>query len=225
MNGAKDDTENFLNEQLQQLIREAKQFPAADENPIIRAKRRIALNKLISAIRSSGKVSHLTNWISEPNYQDYYNEALQHTFIEVCNKIEQYNPQYPVMAWVNKIVQCRMSDVVKKDKKKGITMLPKNETISRVLSLDEMKKEMSSCLFVSDEEQLKEIIEADTGNYLKSESINGHSSITLQVILLMILDGKKWKEISQKTGIPIPTLSSFYVRRLHKVIAYIKKYL
>lgn len=225
MNAANHDTENLLNERLQQLIREAKQFPATDENPTVRAKRRIALNKLISAIRSSGKISHLTKWMSEPNYQDYYNDALQQTFIEVCNKIDPYNPQYPVMAWVNKIFQCRIYDVVKKDKKKGITMFPKTETISRVLSLDEIKKEMSSCLFASDEEQLKEIIEADTDNYLKNQSIKEHTSITLQELLLMILEGKKWIEISQKTGIPIPTLSCFYRRRLHNVIAYVKKYI
>ncbi|BAZ13210.1 hypothetical protein NIES4071_50490 [Calothrix sp. NIES-4071] len=225
MNGANDDTENLLNEQLQQLICEAKQFPLTDENPTIRAKRRIALNKLISAIRSSGKVSRLIKWMGEPNYQDYYNEALQQTFIEVCNRIDQYNPQYAVMAWVNEILKCRIYDVVKKDKKKGITMFPKTETISRVLSLDEIRKEISSCSFVSDEEQLKEIIEADTDNYLKNESIQGDTSITLQVLLLMILDGKKWIEISQDTGIAISTLSCFYSRRLRNVIAYVKQYI
>lgn len=225
MNAVNHQNNNALNQRLQQLILEARQYSATDTSPTVRAKRRIALNKLISAIRSSERLSHQTQWMSLPDYQDYYNDALQQTLIEVCNKIEQYNPQYPVMAWVNKIFQCRFYDVVNKDKKKGITMFPKAESFSKVLSLDEIKQEMSSGLLASDDEQIKEIIEADTDNYLKNEYIQGHVLINLQVLLLMRLEGKKWIEISQETGILIPTLSSFYGRRLHNVIAYIKKYI
>ncbi len=225
MNAVNHQNNNALNQRLQQLILEARQYSATDTSPTVRAKRRIALNKLISAIRSSERLSHQTQWMSLPDYQDYYNDALQQTLIEVCNKIEQYNPQYPVMAWVNKIFQCRFYDVVNKDKKKGITMFPKAESFSKVLSLDEIKQEMSSGLLASDDEQIKEIIEADTDNYLRNEYIQGTVLINLQVLLLMRLEGKKWIEISQETGILIPTLSSFYGRRLHNVIAYIKKYI
>ncbi|WP_236145153.1 hypothetical protein [Nostoc sp. CMAA1605] len=94
----RDDT---INQELQQLVNEAKRYPADSQNPTDRAKRRIALNKLLNAIRGSGKLSKQAQWIESPNYEDYYHEALQITFVEVCQKIEQYNPEYPVMAWVN----------------------------------------------------------------------------------------------------------------------------
>ncbi len=96
--------DNALNQQLQQLVEEVKQFSATDDSPIIRAKRRIALNRLINAIQFSGRLSKQAKWLELPNYQDYYNEALQKTLIEICEKINQYNPQYPVMAWVNQIM-------------------------------------------------------------------------------------------------------------------------
>ena len=70
----------------------------------------MALNNPIGAIQGSGSLSKQTNWLGLANYQEYYNEALQQTSVEVCQKIDDYNPQYPVMAWVNKIFTWRFND-------------------------------------------------------------------------------------------------------------------
>ncbi|BAY42120.1 hypothetical protein NIES2111_65160 (plasmid) [Nostoc sp. NIES-2111] len=218
----RDDT---LNQELQQLVNEAKRYRVDSGNPTDRAKRRIALNKLINAIRCSGRLSKQTQWLESPNYEDYYNEALQQTFIEICQKIEQYNPQYPVMAWVNTIFSRRFYDVAKKDQKKGITRLPKNSEISQVLSLDELNKDLPVDDEISEQEQLKEIIESDPQNFLSNEYIKGHPEASLKAILLLVLEGKQWKEISEELGVPISTASSFYQRRMRKIIDYLKKYI
>ena len=55
--------------------------------------------------------------------------------------------------------------------------------------------------------------------------MRGHPEANLKVILLFLLEGNKWKEISQDLGIPLTTLSSFYQRRMHKIIDYLKKYI
>ncbi|MBW4498705.1 MAG: sigma-70 family RNA polymerase sigma factor [Scytonema hyalinum WJT4-NPBG1] len=219
------DRDDALNQELQQLINEAKQYPADSKNPRDRAKRRIALNKLINAVRCSGRLSKQTQWLGLPNYEDYYNEALQHTFIEICQKIEQYNSQYPVMAWVNKIFTNRFSDVVRKDQKRGITLLPKNQEKTYVLSLDEINRDLPVEHEISEEEQLKEIIESDPENFFSEESIKEHPQANLKAILLLVLEGKQWKEISEELGVPLSTASSFYQRRMRKIITYLKKYI
>lgn len=217
--------DDALNQELQQLVNEAKRYPADSENATDRAKRRIALNKLINAIRCAGRLSQQTQWLGLPNYEDYYHEALQHTFIEICRHIEQYNPQYPVMAWVNQIFGRRFYDVVKKDRKRGITLLPKNQENTKVLSLDELNKDLPVDNEISEQEQLKEIIENDPENFLNNEYIKEHPKASLKAILLLVLEGKQWKEISEELGVPLSTASSFYQRRMHKIITYLKKYI
>lgn len=217
--------DDALNQELQQLVNEAKQYLANSKNPHDRANRRIALNKLINAIRCSGRLSKQTQWLELPNYEDYYNEALQHTFIEICQKIEQYHPQYPVMAWVNQIFTRRFYDVLKKDQKRGITLLPKNKENIYVISLDAINKDLPVDQEISESEQLQEIIENDPENFLSNEYIKEHPQASLKAILLLVLEGKQWKEISEELGVPLSTASSFYQRRMHKIITYLKKYI
>lgn len=217
--------DDALNQELQQLVNEAKRYLADSKSPTDRAKRRIALNKLINAIRGSGKLSKQVQWWESPNYEDYYHEALQLTFIEICQKIEQYNPQYPVMTWVNIIFSRRISDVGKKDQKRGITQLPKHQKVTQVLSLDEINKDFPVDNEISEQQQLKEIIENDPENVLKNDCIKDHPQANLQAILLLVLNGKQWQEISEELKVPLSTASSFYQRRMRKIITYLKKYI
>lgn len=225
MNSDSQQRDNALNQQLIVLVEEIKQYSANDDSAIIRVKRRIALNKFVNAVVNSGRLSKQTQWSGLPNYEDYHNEALQLTFMEICNKIDEYNPQYPVMAWVNKIFHWRFIDVVNKERKKGLIMVPKGKKISPVLSLDDINKEIHRENQISQEEILSEIINKDPDKFLISQHLRGHPEANLKVILLFLLEGNKWKEISQDLGIPLTTLSSFYQRRMHKIIDYLKKYI
>ncbi|MGB3640662.1 MAG: sigma-70 family RNA polymerase sigma factor [Rivularia sp. (in: cyanobacteria)] len=217
--------DNALNQQLIVLVEEINLYSAADDSAVIRVKRRIALNKFVNAVVNSGRLSKQTQWLGLPNYEDYHNEALQLTFMEICSKMEEYNPQYPVMAWVNKIFHWRFIDVVNKERKKGITKVPKGEKISPVLSLDDITKEIHCSSQLSQAEVIKEVINKDPEKYLISQWLRGHPEANLKAILLFLLEGKKWKEISQELGVPLTTASSFYQRRMHKIIDYLKKYI
>ncbi|MBD2302455.1 sigma-70 family RNA polymerase sigma factor [Nostoc sp. FACHB-190] len=219
-------TDDAINQELQQLVYEVRRYPANSKNPQDRAKRRIALNKLINAIRCSGKLSKQGQWMESPNYEDYYHEALQITFVEICQKIEQYNPEYPVMVWVNIILARRISDVAKKDQKRGITQLPKHQKVAPVLALDELNKDVPiENEIYSEQQQLKEVIENDPENILKDDYIHGYPQANLKAILLLVLEGKRWKDISEELGVSISTASSFYQRRMRKTITYLKKYI
>lgn len=217
--------DNALNQQLQLLVEEIKQYSANDCSTTIRVRRRIALNKFVNAVVNSGRLCKQTQWSGLPNYEDYHNEALQLTLMEICKKIDEYNPQYPVMVWVNKIFHWRFIDVVNKERKKGITKIPKGEKISPVLSLDDINKEINTEKSISHQEIVKTIIYKDPEKYLVSQHLRGHSEANLQAILILLLEGKKWKEISQALGVPLTTASSFYQRRMHKIIDYLKKYI
>ena len=214
-----------LNQRLILLVEEIKQYSANDCSRKIRVQRRIALNKFVNAVVNSGRLSKQTQWSRLPNYEDYHNEALQLTLMEICKKIDEYNPEYPVMAWVNKIFHWRFIDVVNKERKKGITKIPKGERISPVLSFDDINKELNTEDSISRQEIVQEIICKDPEKYLVSQHLRGHSQANLQAILILLLEGKKWKEISQDLGVPLTTASSFYQRRMHKIIDYLKKYI
>jgi len=220
------DRDDALNQELQQLINEAKRYPSESQNPTDRAKRRIALNKLINAIRGSGKLSKQAQWMESPNYEDYYHEALQITFGEICQKIEQYKPKYPVMAWVNVIFSRRIYDVAKKDQRRGITQLSKQQKVPLVLALDEIYKDLPiENEIYSEEQQLKEIIKNDPEKILENDYIQNYPQANLKAILLLVLEGKRWKDISEELGVPISTASSFYQRRMQKTVTYLKKYI
>ena len=225
MNSDSQQRDNALDWQLQELVEEIKQYSARDDSASIRVKRRIALNKLVNAIKASKRLSKQTQWSELPNYEDNYNEALQITLMEICHIINEYNPQYPVMAWVNKIFQWRFIDVVNKEHKKGLTKVPKGEKISPILSLEDINKELHRSNQISEEEQIKEIINKDPENYLISQHLKDRSDANLKVILIFLLSGKKWREISDNLDVPLTTVSCFYQRRMHKIVSFLMKYI
>lgn len=203
-----------LNKRLQELITQAQQ--TSDK-----ATRRIALNKLITAINQSGRLSRLSKWTGVMYYEELYNEAKSEAFMEICRKIDDYNPEYPVMVWVNQLLNWRFSDLARKEQKKGITNLPKSQKSEAIPSLDELKLNIAS--FDNRDQDmvvLKDFIRDDPENLLKSQHIKNRPEVNFQSILLMICDSQSWKDISDSLGVPIPTASSFYQRCLNKFLRY-----
>jgi DNA-directed RNA polymerase specialized sigma24 family protein len=215
-------------DELQQLITTAQAHP--DRSP----QRRIALSKLMTAIGKSDRITRQTNWATIPNFKDIYDEALNETLIEICRRIDSYNPQYPVMAWVNNIFNYRFQDIYIKYRKKGVTNLPKQEQLKwsdlsqPTQSRDGKRQEVSSESVDSEDEDFelfKDFIAADPDRVLVVEYIQGHPDATFKAILLMICDARSWTDISAHFGISISTLSSFYRRRVHKFLPYFQKHL
>lgn len=215
-----------IHEKLKQLALEAKRHP-----PLNR-KRQLALNQLARELYQLKKIkSNLLihpprgNW-SPGIYDELYQEALQKTYFYVCQKIDNYNPQYPVMVWVNFTLKNRFSEVAKEYRNRSISN--KTRSIS-ILSLDELDQ------YISAEEpspetqlvqQLHEFLEEDPENLFKCVHIRNHPEANFQFLAIAkFVEAKTWQEISDELGIGIPALSSFFSRRLQNFLPYFQKYL
>ncbi|KAB8334639.1 hypothetical protein SD80_009790 [Scytonema tolypothrichoides VB-61278] len=225
--------EDVLDHQLRQLVKEAQQHPLKSRE------RRKALNQLIKKIQDSGKITRLPNWKDFPNFQDIYDEALGKTWIKICENIQTYNPQHPVMAWVNQIMNSRFFEIVRQATRQpaifcldelysfedGFDNSAKGQ-LSRVRK--ELKeKEISQTHDNSESNLVREFIKDDPEMILQITYIGNDINANLQRILLMRLDGEEWKYISEKLAHPIPRLSELYQRSLkkRKIIDYFRKYL
>jgi DNA-directed RNA polymerase specialized sigma24 family protein len=205
-----------IHHKLQQLALEAQRYPPLDRD------RRNALKNLVEEISKSGLLGHPQQGLWPPDlYDELYREALQKTYLEILLKINNYRPERPVMAWVNFILKCRFIEVINEYNNRKIT----------ILSLDELDKVELDNLIpeeenVSDAKLLRVFLEEDPENILKSEHIKGYPEANFQVLAIAkFVEDKTWEQISQEFGIPIPTLSSFVTRRLHKLKHYFHKYL
>jgi len=223
--GQPNPSDDEIDRQLQQLVREAQNYTEGS------IQRRLALNKLITAIQRSGKLSQQTRWRDLPNYEDFYNEALQQTLIEVCQNVNDYNPDYAVMAWVNQRFKWRFSDLVNKYQSRGLTKVSRDKEFPQICSLTAFKDE-NFCLDetckddnFSQEQQLQEVIESDPENILSKKKLRDYPQVNLKILLLLILKGKKWQEIATQLAIPLSTAASFYQRNLPQIIPYLQKYL
>lgn len=204
-------SEDNFNQRLQELVSDARSHPPKT------VKRQIALNKLVMEIQRSGKLAHPQRGMWPAYiYEDLYNEALGQTFIEICQKIENYNPAHPVMAWVNFLLNNRFIDAVRRYQSQQ----------KPLISLDDLDKPIAANEESSEAQRVREFIREDPENRLKSESIQNRPDVTLQRLLwLKDVEDRKWKEIAEELGLGVSTLSTFYQRGLHKVADYFRKYL
>ncbi len=195
--------------------------------------RRIALTKLIGKIRQSPSLKRPDNRFNIPNYQDIYDEALNDACMEICRRIDSYNPEYPVMAWANNILNYRIQDVHNKYQKRGITNLPKNQKprwqeLDRQIDTDEKGNsrniEIADPTPTDDESKLiRDFIIEDPDRVLATKHIKNLPEATFQKILLMICEDKTWKEIAECFGTSISTASSFYRRTLDESLEYLQQ--
>ncbi len=213
-------------DELQHLITIAQSHPERS------SQRRIALTKLMRAIGRSDRITKQSNWLSIPNFKDIYDEALNETLIEICRRIDNYNPQYPVMAWVNNIFNYRFQDIYHKYQKRGITNLPKQAQLQwleinrpQSRSSSQSDREINLDEGEDDLKLLRDFVATDPDRIFATEHIQNRPDVTFQTILLMICDAKSWTEISEQFDISISTISSFYQRRLHKFLPYLQKHL
>lgn len=209
-------------QQLQQLVMEARQHPFQSPH------RQVVLNRLVNEILHSDRLGHPQKGAWPPRlYEDLYNEALQKTLLQICQGVDRYNPQHPVMAWVNFHLKNQFLIVVNDYKKIGITYIPKSEReqITCLPSLDDLDRYMPVGEAVSDDQLLRQFLEDDPECLLEAERLREHPSVTFQSVALAMFEGQTCTEIATDLGISVQTLSSFINRRLQKLMPYFKKYL
>ncbi|MCG8365284.1 MAG: hypothetical protein MJA27_18385 [Pseudanabaenales cyanobacterium] len=213
-----------LDRQLQRRAQETKQYPP--QSP----QRHLALNRLVNKILKSGRLGHpQRNLWPSSLYEDLYNEALQKTLLEICQKIDNYNPEHPLMAWVNFRLNYQFIDVVNDYRKKGITHIPKADKIGKIAylpSIDDLDKFIPIEETISDNQLLRNFLEEDPENLLKSKQLRNHPDVTFQSLAwAKFVEDRTWSEIAKNLGISVQTLCSFFNRQLKELIPYFRKYL
>jgi DNA-directed RNA polymerase specialized sigma24 family protein len=210
-----------LDQDLQQLAIAAQQQPPSE--------RRIALNRLVQGILKSNHLGHPQRgqWAATI-YEDIYHEALQKTLLEICQKIDRYNPEHPVMAWVNFYLNNHFIGVVKDYQRSGLTYVPRaNQVYTNCLpSWDDLDRYVPVEEAMTDEQHLRQFLEEDPENLLKAERLRERSDVTFQYLALAkFVEDRTWADIADNLGISIQTLCSFFNRRLQKLMPYFHKYL
>jgi DNA-directed RNA polymerase specialized sigma24 family protein len=217
--GSPDDPD--LSALLQQLAWEAKQHPS--QSP----ERKQALSLLVKGILKSRHLGHPQKgrWTAKL-YEELYNEALQKTLMEICQKIDKYNSAHPVMAWVNFCLKTHFIAVVHDYKRVGITQMPKSEYMNHLPSIDELERDIPTedpCL---SDRSFQEFLQKDPENLLQRERLQNRPDVTFKKLALAkFVDDLSWTEIAAELDIPIQTLCSFFDRKLQKLMPYFQKYL
>ena len=187
-------------EQLKQLALAAQQQPA--NTPM----RSYALGELVEGITLSDRLCHpYKQWASQSPqfYELLYQEAVNRTFIYVCQKIDTYDPHrgkmQKFMNWVNfrldkLMIECRQE--------------------FKNFSLDDVNIEVPQRR--SAWEKFQELIVSYPEGMLTKEHIKNHPEANFQAIAEARFAGISWQELSTKWDIPVPTLSSFFQRCVHK---------
>jgi DNA-directed RNA polymerase specialized sigma24 family protein len=213
-----------LDQSFQLRAKEIQQYPPQS------IQRQLALNRLVNQVLRSGRIGHPQRdlW-SARLYEDFYNDALQKTLLEICQKIDKYNPEHPFMAWVNFRLNCHFIDVVNDYAKKGITHVPKATRTGQVaylLSLDDLDQFIPFEEATSDDQLLQNFLESDPENLLKKSRLRERPEITFQLLALAkFVEGKTWLEIATKLDVSVQTLCSFFNRQLQVLLPYFRKYL
>jgi len=212
-----------FNKLLQQLAQEAQQHPP------LSSQRQLALSKLVHEILRSRQLVRPQKGRWTPDlYENFYNEALQKTLLDICQKIDNYNSTHPVMAWVNFLFKNYFINVVNERDRQGLTYLPTHEikkTI-RTLSLDELDRYSPLEEAFSKAQLLRQFLEDDPENLLVNERLRKRPEVTFQYLArAKFVEGRTWDDIGTNLGISLQTLCSFFERRLQKLMPYFKRYL
>jgi DNA-directed RNA polymerase specialized sigma24 family protein len=212
-----------FNEFLQQLAKEAQQHPPLSNQ------RQLALSKLVNEILRSHQLIHPQKGRWQSNlYEDFYNEALQKTMLEICQKIDNYNSNHPVMAWVNFLFKNYFIKVVNEREKQGITYIPtiEKKQTTCILSLDDLDRSAPIEETLENAQLLRQFLEDDPENLLANERLRERPEVTFQFLAIAkFVEDRTWDDIATNLGIPLQTLCSFFARRLQKLMPYFKRYL
>lgn len=157
------------------------------------------------------------------DYNPYYQDALQQTWIYFCQNIcegntaDPYNPDRgTVVTWLNSYLKRRLQDFYIEDQKqKAKTVSPhpsklgdSDEVINPIENVA-AEPEVPDLL-----EEVRRWVEDDPTGELSSVHISNCPQVTCQVLILRRLPPEQsWKELAKEFNVSISTLSSFYQRQ------------
>jgi DNA-directed RNA polymerase specialized sigma24 family protein len=209
-----------LNERLKQLALEAQKHPFKSRG------RQVALQKLWCLIEKSGKLYHppksrIPSYLS---YEDVYDEALLKLMCHICDKIEEYNPEKSVMAWVNFLFETRfIGDEIRKSTQHIQRQIPRHSWSE--LDEDIINDLPSPEKLPSRLELIIQCFEEDEGDKFKNKCMTDYPHVNFQeVALLRYRNRYSKKEIAEKFSVCYSSFSSFFDRRLKQFAETIKTF-
>ncbi|NJO42928.1 MAG: sigma-70 family RNA polymerase sigma factor [Cyanobacteria bacterium CRU_2_1] len=200
---------NDPEEQLRQLVKEACSHPPRSSG------RQQSLTKIIRL--TSGKLWRESSL--------YYQDALQQTWIYFCQNVcenttaEPYNPDRgSVSTWLNSYLKRRLQDFYidgQKQQARRVTNLFRSSRSGDISELVDPVENLAAAPDVPPIlEEVKTWVEADRTGELRRLCIEGHPTVTAQMLILRRLPPEtSWKALSAEIGLPVSTLSSFYQRK------------
>ncbi|MCU0527739.1 MAG: hypothetical protein MUF72_23325 [Elainella sp. Prado103] len=194
------------------------------------AERRLLLHRLLQDILHSGKLGHPQKAVwPDALYADLYAEALQKTLLVVCQKIDHYRSEHPVMAWVNFQLKCQLNEVIQDYLKKGMTQVPKTGETVPVICLptwDDLDRAPHADAEDSDIVLLQQFLQQDPERLLQKKQLRERADVTFQSLALAkFVEGRSWAEIAITLEVSPQTLCSFFNRQLKELLPYFRKYL
>jgi hypothetical protein len=204
---------------LNQLATEAQQHPPRSYE------RRRMLHLLIDRILKSGRLLRPGQGYKLPAsvYEDVYNEALSNTLMEICQKIDNYNPEKDVMAWCNFLFSKRFTDSYNQSIRQGLTYIGRDSETPTIEDLDYF---IPAPERTSESQELQKLIEENPGNLFTKDHVKGQPRATFQFLALAkIWQDQKWKDISSELNVPVSSLCDFFNKRLKEFTPYFQEYL
>ncbi len=216
MNEGKSSIDCLLN----QLAREAQQHPSRSYE------RRRGLNLLVNQVLKSGRLARPRERgfsFSAGVYEDIYNEALSNTLMEICQKIDKYNPKQDVMAWCNFLLNKRFIDSFNQYTRRGMTHIARD---SKNPKIEDLNHFIPAPEQTSESLELQKLIEENPGNVFTQDHVKGQPRATFQFLALAkIWQDQKWKDISSELNVPVSSLCDFFNKRLKEFTPYFQEYL
>jgi hypothetical protein len=190
-----------LNQHLSALVIEARRHPHGS------LQRQQSLTQLISLIQQSGKL-----WNDHTSEMDDYNEALQQTWLYLCQSLDRYDPEKAsLITWLNSYLKYRLMD------RRLAHHRDRRRLCSGQLSADgEWFDPIEQIPSPDPPPTLLDDIQTwlqHNAPLLKRKHLPRHPQITCYVLICHRLPPEtSWRELSQTFGVPISTLSNFYQR-------------
>jgi hypothetical protein len=202
---------------------------AAQEHPFKSQARQQALARLIGALQSSQKLVRPRREQFQGMYEEIYAESLQRLFSHICGKIDTYNPERgEVLQWANFLLN-RQFFIEASREVLPTTYKGADARQMKRLTLDDLDRnnpnDINPQLVPLPSQQLLQCLEEDPEGLFQQTHIDNHPDATFQFLATQRLEGYSWQELSDKLGIRIPTLSSFYQRCITKFAPQLKEYL
>ncbi len=192
----------------------------AQQHPPMSPERQLAVSQLVTQILASRHIGRPQRgrW-SAQQYEELHQEALQKTCLYICQHIENYRPEHPVMAWFNNLLGFKFKEAVKEYLRRKEFVPNHGDERGWAIAPQENQDEIRQKL-------LKQLIKEDPEQQLQRLFVRGHPDVTFQrLAIARYIEDQTWATLAKQTGIAIPTLSSFFNRSLRKLKPYFHKHL